>query len=246
MLANKVALVFGGTRGIGLATARLFRDNGARVIVTGRKKEGLQKAREQLGAEVEVVQSDMANAKDLRQLVGDIKKHHGALDVAFINAGIATPQPHHEVNEEDFDSQVGINFRGAFFAAKHSSNIMNNKGSIIFVSSVAGIMGIEGLSIYSATKSAVISLSRTLAADLSPRSIRVNSISPGFIKTELSMKNNAGMIDEICQGIPLGKTFGMPDDIAQAALFLASNKTAGYITGTNIIVDGGLSKLNLN
>lgn len=243
-LAGKTALITGGSKGIGFATARLFAREGAKVIITGRNTDDLKKAADKISGDVTYIRSDTAITSDIRTLFYEIEKKIAKLDIVFINAGIAEGGHIEGVSEESFDKQIDINFRGAFFTVKNAIPYLTKNSSIIFVSSVAAGMGIENLSVYTATKAALVSLARSLAADLVSKSIRVNSISPGYIWTPLGKKNNKDNYDVICKSIPLEQRFGTADEIAQVGLFLASDMSS-YMTGQDLIVDGGLSTITL-
>jgi len=240
ILQNKTVLITGGSQGIGLAAAKLFIDEGAVVIITGRDLEKLNHAREYLGKNAICVQSDTANLNDITTLFNQIGKMNLKLDALFINAGIAEGGALSTLTEKQFDDQININYKGALFTVKASLNYLNNNASIIFNASIAGMTGIENLSIYSSTKAALINLSQALAIELANKGIRVNAISPGYIRTPLGEKNNRENYNKICETIPLGSRFGEAEEIAKAALFLASDMSS-YITGINLIVDGGLS-----
>lgn len=244
LLENKVAVITGGSKGIGLATARIFIKEGARVIITARNEEDLIATKNELGERLLYVKADSANIEDNQKVLAKIHDLGKGIDILFVNAGIAEPGAIDTVSEDDFDRQNNTNYKGAFFNVKACLPYLNPKASIIFTSSIAGHMGIENLSVYSATKAALISLTKTLAAEFAKKGIRVNAISPGYIETPLALKNNKDKLDDICQLIPLEHRFGQADEIANAALFLASPMSS-YITGINLIVDGGLSSLTL-
>mgnify|MGYP000392104018 CR=1 FL=1 len=243
MLANKVTLILGGTRGIGFATAKKFVENNAKqVIVTGTNPRSIDKASKLL-PKAQFIQSDMSDPVQTRVIFKQVIEEHGSLDVVFVNAGIAEPGAATECTEAAFDKQSNLNFKGAFFAGQAAGKYMTPRGSLIYVSSVAGFMGIDkNISVYSATKAAVISLGKTLAAEYSKIPLRVNVISPGYIETELSKRNNAADYSEVCESIPLEQRFGTTEELAEAALFLASNRSS-YITGVNLPVDGGYSSI---
>jgi NAD(P)-dependent dehydrogenase (short-subunit alcohol dehydrogenase family) len=242
LLSGKIALILGGSQGIGFETARLFAEQGATVIMTGRTLSSLEEAKRSIQGDVTILKSDMGVTEDRDELFATIKERYGRINIAFINAAIAECASLDAVTEDFFDRHIDINYKGAFFCAQHSARLMQQQDSIIFTSSTAGIMGIQNLSVYSSTKAAIINLTKTLAADLVGQGIRVNAISPGYIETPLGMKNNKQYYDEICKIIPLENRFGMPREIANTALFLAS-ELSSYITGENIVVDGGLSQI---
>ncbi len=241
-LAGKVALITGGTTGIGAATARLFKAEGATVVVTGSNPKSLEAARAELPG-IEVVLSNQADPAASRALADDVAARHGRIDVLFVNAGVAAFSPLDQITEEDFDRQFGINVRGALFAAKAAAPHIPEGGSIIFTASTAASSGMGGASVYSASKAAVRSFARSLGAELAPRGVRVNVISPGPIETPIFGK--AGMSAEQIEGFKSGITsrvplarMGRPEEIAEAVLFLAAEGT--FITGEEIVAGGGL------
>lgn len=246
-LKNKSAVITGGTTGIGFETARLFINEGARVAITGQDSKRLKSASEKLGGETLAIAADTGSIKEIDSLVDTVKQQFGMVDVLFINAGVLRMGPVLEVNEEDFDYQVNINFRGAFFTIQKILPIMNDGGAIVINSSNANQIGIPGLSVYSATKAALGSLTRTLAAELLEKKIRVNTVSPGPIETPIFGKAGispdvAGEIKkEIVSNNPM-KRFGVPTEIAKAVLFLASDDSS-YMTGEEIVIDGGAVSL---
>ena len=246
-LTNKIALVSGGTTGIGAATAKLFRDEGATVVATGSNPTTLETARRDLEG-IEVVASDAADLNAIMALVGRVKDAHSRIDLLFINAGVGAMGPADEITEADYDRMFAVNTKGAFFLARETARVMPDGGAIVLLSSISGAMGLAGQSAYSATKAALSSFGRTLAGELAPRNIRVNSISPGPVITPMwskitglegeqlaEMQKNVGAI------VPLGRP-GQPEEIAAAALFLGSSD-ASYVTGVDLPVDGGWLEL---
>ena len=242
-LQGKVALITGGTTGIGAATARLFRDEGATVIATGANPKSLRAAREALPG-IEVVLSDQADPAASKALAEEVAARHGRIDVLFVNAGIARFTPLDQITVEDFDRQFGVNVRGALFAAKAAAPHIPEGGSIIFTASTAASMGMAGTSIYSATKAAVRSFARSLGAELAPRGVRVNAVSPGpietpiFGKSGLSAEEIEGFKSGITSQVPLGR-IGWPEEIAATVLFLAAE--GSFVTGEEIIAGGGMA-----
>jgi NAD(P)-dependent dehydrogenase (short-subunit alcohol dehydrogenase family) len=243
-LTGKIALITGGTTGIGRATAELFHAEGATVIVTGANDATITHARTLFGNKVEVIKSDAASITDIVALVDHIKERYGHLDILFVNAGVASFAPLNAVDEALFDRQFNINVRGAFFLMQKASAIMTDGGTIIITSSIAGVSATAMASVYSATKAAVRAFGRSLAGELAPRNIRVNTISPGPIDTPIFGKFNLpqeaidGFAKSITQAVPL-KRFGQPSEIAKVALFFASDDSS-YVTGTELFVDGGI------
>ena len=245
-LDGKIALISGGTSGIGAATAKLFQSEGATVIVTGSSQKSADAARAELPG-VEVIVSDAADVAATKALVDEVKARHGRIDVLFVNAGIAKFAPIDQVDEAFFASQFDINVKGAFFLLKHAVPAIPDGGAIILTASVAGAAGgFGGGTVYGATKAAVRSFGRTFAKELTPRGIRVNTISPGPILTPILDKNGftPAQKDAFVEGaktrIPLGRT-GEAEEVARAALYLAADAT--YTTGAELFVDGGLIDL---
>ncbi len=243
-LSNKVAVVTGGSSGIGLATARRFIADGAQVVITGRNQEALDAAVAELGKWATGVQGDVANLEDLDCLFAQVEEQFGRVDVLFANAGIAPFAAFETVTEEHFDSLFNINVRGLFFSVQKALPLLSEGASVILNASVVAQSGLPNTSIYSATKAAVRSLGRTLAAELSPRGIRVNVVSPGLIETPLWGKVGLSQDDidafgaQVVQQTPLRRP-GKPEEIAATAAFLASDD-ASYFTGADLVADGGM------
>jgi len=241
-LDGKVALITGGTTGIGAATARLFQSEGAKVIVTGQNTKTIEAARAALPG-IEVLHANQKDTTATKNMIKEVKDKHGHIDVLFVNAGVAHFAPLEGVDEEFFDNQFDINVRGAYFVVKHAAPIIADGGAIILTGSTAASSGGVAMSVYSATKAALRSFGRTLAAELAPRNIRVNTVSPGpistpiFGKTGLSNEQIEGFIADVKIRVPL-KRVGQPEEVAAAVLFLASEAT--FVTGGEIIVGGGL------
>jgi NAD(P)-dependent dehydrogenase (short-subunit alcohol dehydrogenase family) len=241
-LDGKIALITGGTTGIGAATARLFQAEGATVIVTGQSPRSVEAIRSELPG-IEAFVSDQGDPGASETLINQIKSKHGRLDVLFVNAGVAYFAPIEAVDEAFFDKQFNINVRGAYFVVKHATAIMPDGGAVVLTGSTAGSSGGPAMSVYSATKAAIRSFSRTLAAELAPRNIRVNTLSPGpietpiFGKTGLSSEQIDGFLADMKTRLPLGR-IGRPEEVAAAALFLAADAT--FTTGGELLVGGGL------
>ena len=242
-LQGKIALVTGGTTGIGLATAKLFHAEGAKVFVTGRNEENIAEAKASLPSEVTVIRSDAGNLADIECLVGEMKNTVGKIDVLFLNAGIAVIKPFEATSETEYDNMLSVNLKGPFFTIQKALPLLVNGASVILTSSIAGHKGFAMMAAYSASKAAVTSLGGTLGAHLAERGIRVNTISPGAIMTPIYAKSDLpkevmeGLVQSMTQTVPMHR-FGNPEEIAKAALFLASDESS-YLTATDIAVDGG-------
>ncbi|MGY2235838.1 SDR family oxidoreductase [Pseudomonas gingeri] len=244
-LTDKVALITGGTSGIGLETARQFRAEGAQVIVTGIHPGRLEEARRELGPEALVISADLRKPADLARVIDTIRSRHAQIDVLFANAGAGTAAPLEAVTEEQIDEQFALNFKGLFFTVQKASPLLVTGSSVILTTSFLNRVGAPGLSILSASKAAVRSLALTLGAELAPRGIRVNAVSPGPISTPfhsklgLSESELSAVAASIASQVPLGR-FGEAEEIARTVVFLASDDSS-FMTGSEIIVDGGLS-----
>jgi NAD(P)-dependent dehydrogenase (short-subunit alcohol dehydrogenase family) len=244
-LNGKVAVITGGTTGIGFATAKRFIDEGAKVVLTGTNPKTLEAARLELGNSADVIASDASNEKDIQALFKQVMEKHGKIDVLFLNAGIARFSPWEDHSIEDFDRQFAINVKGPWLAIKHVIPLLKEGSSIIATTSVVNQMGMAGSSAYSATKAALQQLVRIAAAELSPRGIRVNAVSPGPIETPIFAKTGMPEADlqEMAAGIqsqvPLGR-FGRSEEVANVVLFLASEESS-YVQGQEFAVDGGMT-----
>lgn len=246
-LQGKVALVTGGTTGIGFATAKRFVEEGARVFITGRRQTELDKAVKLIGDNVVGVQGDVSVQADLDRLFATIKKQSGHLDVVFANAGVGSFAPLGGVTEEHFDKIFNINVKGLLFTVQKALPLLKDGSSIVLNASIAGSSGMEAFSVYSASKAAVRSFARSWTMDLKPRKIRVNALSPGVTATEIfgTLGLSEAQVQEFLESattqIPLGRA-GTPDEIAKAALFLASDDSS-FITGVELQVDGGMNQI---
>jgi NAD(P)-dependent dehydrogenase (short-subunit alcohol dehydrogenase family) len=246
-LQNKTVLITGGTDGIGLATAKLFAKEGARVAVTGRDKNRIEKAKVELGKSALVIAADVRSFQEMDVVSRRIKDEFTALDVLFANAGRAFDTPLESTTEEQYDEMMDTNIKGVFFTMQAALPVMREGASVILNTSFINQTGRVGLSLCAASKAAVRSLARTWSKELLARKIRVNAVSPGIIDTDIIAK--MGLSPEEVQKaksqfstlIPVGY-LGKPDDIAAAALFLASDESK-YIVGTELVVDGGISQL---
>jgi len=243
-LDGKVALITGGTSGLGLATARRFVSEGAYVFITGRRQAELDKAVASLDQSVTGVQGDVTHPADLDRLYALIKQKKGHLDIVFANAGGGTFVPLGAVTEEHFDQTFNLNVKGLLFTVQKALPLLRDGSSIILNSSVAGFTGMEAFGVYAASKAAVRSFARSWTTDLKSRKIRVNAISPGVVPTEAyhSLMDDAGVKQFVAQmstQIPLGRV-GEPDEIAKAVVFLASDASS-FVTGAELVVDGGMT-----
>jgi NAD(P)-dependent dehydrogenase (short-subunit alcohol dehydrogenase family) len=246
-LEGKIALVTGGTGGIGLATAKRFVAEGAYVFITGRRDAELAAAVKEIGRNVTGIQGDVSNMGDLDRLFARIKQEKGRLDVIFANAGVAKYAAFGTITEELFDSIFNINVKGLLFTVQKALPLLPDGASIILNASIVASKGLSTNSVYSATKAAVRSFARTWTTDLKSRRIRVNAVSPGSTDTpglsELLASSEAGEQRKkmISTSVPLGR-LGTPDEIAKAVVFLASDD-ASYVTGTELFVDGGYAQV---
>jgi NAD(P)-dependent dehydrogenase (short-subunit alcohol dehydrogenase family) len=246
-LDGKIALVTGGTSGIGLATAKEFVNEGAYVFVTGRREAELTAAVRAIGRNAAGLQGDASNLGDLDRLFARIKREPGRLDVVFANAGVAKYAAFGDITEELYDSTFDINVKGVLFTVQKALPLMPDGAAIVLCASIVASKGLPANSIYSATKAAVRSFARTWTTDLKHRRIRVNAISPGSIDTpglnELLASSEVGEQRRkmISNAIPLGR-FGTPAEVAKAVVFLASDD-ASYVTGTELFVDGGFAQV---
>jgi NAD(P)-dependent dehydrogenase (short-subunit alcohol dehydrogenase family) len=246
-LEGKIALITGGTSGIGLATAKQFVNEGAYVFITGRRAPELAAAVKEIGRNVSGVQGDVSNLTDLDRLFGQIQNEKGKLDIVFANAGLAQYAPFGEITEKFYESIFEVNVKGPLFTVQKALPLLPDGASIILNASIVGSKGLSTNSVYSATKAAVRSFARTWTTDLKDRRIRVNAISPGSIDTpglsDLLASAEAGEQRKkmISTMVPLGR-LGTPDEIAKAVVFLASDDSS-YVTGTELFVDGGFAQV---
>jgi NAD(P)-dependent dehydrogenase (short-subunit alcohol dehydrogenase family) len=242
-LEGKVAVVTGGSSGIGLATAKRFQEEGAKVAISGRNRKTLDEAVKSIGNGIVALEADVSKLADIDKLYAEVSKKLGKIDVLFVNAGVAKFAALAETSESLFDEQFDTNIKGAYFTIQKALPFLNDGSSIILNTSVAGSTGVEGASAYSATKAALRSLARTAAAELVGRGIRVNAVAPGPIVTPIFEKTGLPKeaFDRFAQMVPM-KRFGQPEEVAGAVAFLAS-KDASYITGVEVNVDGGLGQI---
>ena len=246
-LEGKIALITGGTSGIGLATAQRFVEEGAYVFITGRRQNALEEAVKTIGWNVTGVAGDAASLADLDRLYATIKAEKGRLDILFANAGGGTLLPLGAITEEQFDTTFDTNVKGLLFTVQKALPLLPDGASIILNASITSIKGTPAFSVYSASKAAVRSFARSWAMDLKERKIRVNAISPGVVPTPgydllgLTEEQIQGFVASQAQNIPLGRV-GTPDEIARAVVFLASEESS-FVNGIELIVDGGMTQV---
>lgn len=246
-LQGKVALVTGGSSGLGLATAKRFVEEGAFVFITGRRQAELDAAVAEIGSNVRGVQGDVSNLADLDRLYEVIKAEKGTLDVVFANAGVSAFLPLGHITEEHVDQTFGVNVKGLIFTVQKALPLLKDGSSVILMASMITSKAMDAFSVYAASKAAVRNFARGFTQDLRPRKIRVNAVSPGLIPTPAYA--HYGMSDEQMQAfaahmttlIPAGRV-GEQDEIAKAVVFLASDDSS-YMTGAELVVDGGLSQV---
>lgn len=246
-LNDKIALVTGGNSGIGLATAQRFAQEGATVVITGRRRQVLDEAVGQIGGNALGICADAGRLADIDALYQRIGQLYGRLDVLVANAGVIRPAAGEQVDEAQFDEQFDINVKGVFYSIQKALPLLRDGGSIVLVSSIAHLKALDAHVVYAATKAAVRSFARSWAAELRQRNIRVNCLSPGPVLTPIIGKMGIGdeqfaaFERQVAGLIPLGR-LGRPEELANAALFLASDDSS-FVTGVDLCVDGGLSQL---
>jgi NAD(P)-dependent dehydrogenase (short-subunit alcohol dehydrogenase family) len=242
---NKIAVITGGNSGMGYGTAKLLKELGATVIITGRRKEAIEQAAKELG--VQAILSDQGKLEHIDSLVTEVTQKFGKVDILFINAGISGTSSIELETPENFDKMINVNFRGVFFTLNKFIPYLNDGASVVILSSVLASTVSSGLAVYSASKAAINSIMKTAALELAPRKIRVNAISPGAIDTELFSKMGmddktlAGMTDYLISLTPIGR-IGKPEEIGQLVAFLSSDE-ASFITGSDHTIDGGSTLL---
>ncbi len=243
---GKTVVITGGTSGIGLATAKLLLGGGAQVLVTGRTDKTLDAAREELGVGAIVLKSDASSLSDIDALASAVKEAFGTLDVLFVNAGLARFAPLEQTSEAVYDEMLDLNAKGPYFTVQKLAPLMPSGGAIVLNTSSADEKGIPGISAYGAAKAALRSMARTFAAELLPRGIRVNAVSPGPIETPIMGKSGMPkeMTDQfgaqVLEMVPM-KRWGQPEEVARAVAFLAFDAT--FTTGAELPVDGGGTQL---
>jgi NAD(P)-dependent dehydrogenase (short-subunit alcohol dehydrogenase family) len=239
-LEGKVAVITGGTEGIGLATAKLFVTEGAHVFITGRREKELDEAVKAIGSNVTGVQGDVAKLADLDRLYETVQQK-GRIDVLFANAGVAGFVPLESITEEYFDDTFNINVKGTLFTVQKALPLLNDGGSITLTGSVAGSKGTPAFGVYAASKAAIRSFVRTWTVELKDRRIRSNVVSPGPVRTPILARQPPEAIARIVSTVPMGR-MGEADEIAKAVLFLASDDSS-FVTGIELFVDGGRAQI---
>jgi len=244
-LNNKTAIITGGATGIGLACARLFTREGARVAIFGRRQDRLDQARKQIGDSVLAVQGDITHEQDIQRLVDTTLKELGKVDILINNAGTFTGGPLHETDAEAWDRVFNINMTGVFQLTRRvlPSMVEQGSGSIIHISSILGMVAMPQTAAYNASKGALNQFSKSIAVEYGAQGIRSNALCPGMIETEMTeeLRSDTALMAEWIKDYPLGR-FGQPEEVAQACLFLASDESA-FITGTTLPIDGGYTAL---
>ena len=244
-LKDKTAIITGGGSGIGLATARAFCKEGAKVILFGRRKEKLISAADELGDSVLIVQGDMTHNDDLDQLINKTLNNFKGIDILVNSAGLYNGAPLHEISDSQWDGIMDINIRSIFQLTRRVLPIMmaQKSGSIVHISSILGLIAVPQVAAYNVSKGALNQFSRSIAVEYGSYGIRSNSICPGLIKTDMTadLMKDASLMQEWSKEYPIGR-FGKPEDVASACLFLASDESS-FITGTVLPVDGGFTAL---
>lgn len=240
-LQGKIAVVTGGNAGIGLAIAQRFVAEGAYVFITGRRQDALDSAVELIGANVEAVQGDLTRATDIDRLFETIKSKKGKLDILVANSGVAEHSPLESITEEHYDKTFDLNARATLFTVQKAVPLMSDSAAIVLIGSIAGSIGTPGYGAYNASKAAMRSFARTWTKEFGDRGIRVNTLSPGPIETDMMQKAGEEIKAVFRDLIPL-RRFGQPEEVAAAALFLASDESS-FIAGAELCIDGGMSQV---
>lgn len=238
-LNEKVAVITGGNSGIGYATAKALRNKGTQVIITGRRKEAIERAATELGATG--ILADQSDLSQIDELVAAVAAQYGKIDILLINAGITKFATIESVTEPMFDEMMNVNFKGAYFTLSKFIPLLNNDASVILLSSTSATISPQSASVYAASKAALNAVMKIAALELAPRKIRVNAVSPGPVATEIMHKIglNDTLEEQMIHSIPLSR-FGHADEVADMVTYLAGNEAA-FITGANFLVDGGQS-----
>lgn len=238
-LKGKIAVITGGNSGIGYATAKKLKENGAHIIITGRRKEAIEKAADELNATAMI--ADQSKLNDIENLVSQVKEQFGKVDILLINAGITKFSTIEQTTESLFDEIMNVNFKGAFFTLSRFIPLLNDGASVIMLSSTSATISPQSASIYAASKAAINAVVKIAALELASRKIRINAVSPGPIATEIMDKIglNEELENHLIQSIPMGR-MGKAEEVADMIHYLTS-ENAGFLTGANFLVDGGQS-----
>lgn len=238
-LKGKIAVITGGNSGIGYATAKKLKENGAHIIITGRRKEAIEKATDELNATA--MMADQSKLNDIKNLVSQVKQQFGKVDILLINAGITKFSTIEQTTESLFDEIMNVNFKGAFFTLSRFIPLLNDGASVIMLSSTSATISPQSASIYAASKAAINAVVKIAALELASRKIRINAVSPGPIATEIMDKIglNEELENHLIQSIPMGR-MGKAEEVADMIHYLTS-ENAGFLTGANFLVDGGQS-----
>jgi NAD(P)-dependent dehydrogenase (short-subunit alcohol dehydrogenase family) len=245
-LDGKFALITGGNSGIGLATARLFIEEGAQVAIAGRNEETLWRAADSLGPEAFAIRADVTDAAERERMFSEVKERFGALDILFANAGLSASTPLGRTEVDAFEKQVQLNFISVFFTVQGALPLLRDGAAVVLISSLTSKIGAPAYSAYAGSKAAVRTMAQCMAAELSPRGIRVNVVTPGYTRTPLWERTRtpqqiAAVNERVPMVVPLGR-WGEAEEVARAVLFLASSDSA-YVQGAEIVIDGGTSGL---
>jgi NAD(P)-dependent dehydrogenase (short-subunit alcohol dehydrogenase family) len=246
-LDNRVAVITGGSSGIGLAMAKLFAAEGAKVVITGRRQQAIDDALREIGPAAVGVRGDVGKLADLARLAAEVGRRFGSIDVYVANAGVLTLGPFEAVTEEQFDAMFDVNVKGVFFGVQTALPLLKDGASVILVGSITSTKVLEGHCVYAGSKAALRSFARGWTAELKGRKIRVNVLSPGPVKTPIIDKLGltegqvAGLDEVFADVIPLGR-MGRPEELARAGLFLASDDSS-FVTGIELCVDGGMAQV---
>jgi NAD(P)-dependent dehydrogenase (short-subunit alcohol dehydrogenase family) len=241
---GKVAVVTGGNSGIGLAAAKAFAREGAKVAILGRSDATLKAAQKELGPDALALKADTSKVSEIAAAMEAIKRRFDRIDVLFVNAGVGRFIPFEEVSEEFFDEIVDTNVKGVFFTVQKAAPLLSRGAAVVLNASIAAHTGLPNSTVYAATKAAVVSLAKTLSADLLQRGVRVNAVSPGPVETPIFGRMNVPeeqlkqTKEWFAQQVPL-KRFAQPDEIAEAVLYLSSSQSS-FVVGTELVVDGGM------
>ncbi len=240
-MTGKVAVVIGGVKGIGLATARALAEEGATVLLTGRRLQEVTAAAESIGSSARGIEADAASRDDLERVMREAERLHGRIEALVLNAGLSEPATIPEETAEHFDRHFAVNVRSALFCIQAALPVLSDGASVVLVGSIADVMGVSPFSTYAATKASLRSYARSWAAELAPRRIRVNVVAPGPTDTDMMAAVSDDMRQMLIAPIPLGR-MARAEEVAAAAVFLLSD-AASFVTGAELCVDGGMRQV---